>query len=316
MSRSLGVVMDPITDIQPRKDTTLALLLEAQRRGWHLSYMTLTDLGLTDGQPTARQRPLEVRDDPEDWYRLGDASESPLDHCDAVLMRKDPPVDSAYLYATHLLEAAERSGTVVANRPSGLRDAQEKLFTAHFPQCCPATLVSADPQALRSFIEARGTAVLKPLDGMGGESVFVVQHGDPNTSVIIETLTARGCRHVMAQQYLAEVAAGDKRIVMINGEPVDYALARVPADGETRGNLAAGGQGHAVALTERERWLCGCVAPALAARGLWFAGLDVIGGYLTEINFTSPTCVRELEKATELPIAERIIDDIEARLQR
>jgi glutathione synthase len=223
-------------------------------------------------------------------------------------------VDNTYIYATHILEAAERAGVIVANRPAGLRDGQEKLFTAHFPDCCAASRISMDPTALRQFVREQGAAVLKPLDGMGGESVFAVRDGDPNTSVIIETLTARGRRYAMAQRYLPEISAGDKRILVIDGEPVPYALARVPAAGETRGNLAAGGRGHAVALTDHDRWIADQIAPALMARGLWFAGLDVIGDHLTEVNFTSPTCLRELEKETGEAIAERVIASIEGRV--
>lgn len=313
MGGTLGVVMDPLDTITPYKDTSLALLLAAQHRGWQLYYMELADLGLVDGRPLARARPLTVHDDDADWYRLGEAQARELTSLDAVLMRKDPPVDSSYIYATHILEAAERGGTVVANRPRGLRDAQEKLFTAHFPACCAPTRVSMDPSALRQFVRDNEAAVLKPLDGMGGESVFVVRDGDPNASVMIETLTARGRRYAMAQRYLPAISEGDKRILVIDGEPAPYALARVPAAGETRGNLAAGGRGHAVALTDNDRWIANQVAPALMARGLWFAGLDVIGDHLTEVNFTSPTCLRELEKATGEGIAERVIAGLEAR---
>jgi len=314
VNRSLGVVMDPIEAITPYKDTTLALLLEAQQRGWDLYYMALPDLGLTNGVAAARARALSVRDDPANHYHLGEARPIELADLDAVLMRKDPPVDSAYIYATHILEAAERAGTVVANRPAGLRDAQEKLFTAHFPQCCVATRVSADPAALRAFVREQGAAALKPLDGMGGESVFVIRDGDPNTSVILETLTGGGRRYAMAQRYITQISSGDKRILIIDGEPVSYALARIPAEGETRGNLAAGGQGHAVELTARDRWISQQVIPELTRRGLWFAGLDVIGDYLTEINFTSPTCVRELTQATGIAIAGRLLDGLEARV--
>lgn len=314
MHGTLGVVMDPISSINPDKDTSLALLLAAQERGWQIYYMELPDLGLADGRAVGKVRPITVTDDAQDCYRLGAADSIELGELDGILMRKDPPVDSNYIYATHILEAAERTGTVVANRPTGLRDAQEKLFTAHFPDCSVASRVSADPAVLRHFIQEQGAAVVKPLDGMGGESVFVVRAGDANTSVILETLTGRGRRYAMAQRYLPEIAAGDKRILMIDGEPFDYALARVPADGETRGNLAAGGEGHAVLLSDRDRWLCERIAPALMARGLWFAGLDVIGDYVTEINFTSPTCVRELERATGAPIGQRIIAGLETRI--
>jgi glutathione synthase len=314
MGRSLGVVMDPINGIKPAKDTSLGLLLAAQRVGWALWYMELPDLELGAGRAYARMRPVIVYDDEDDWYRLGEPETHDLGSLDAILMRKDPPVDNTYIYATHILEAAERAGVIVANRPAGLRDGQEKLFTAHFPDCCAASRISMDPTALRQFVREQGAAVLKPLDGMGGESVFAVRDGDPNTSVIIETLTARGRRYAMAQRYLPEISAGDKRILVIDGEPVPYALARVPAAGETRGNLAAGGRGHAVALTDHDRWIADQIAPALMARGLWFAGLDVIGDHLTEVNFTSPTCLRELEKETGEAIAERVIASIEGRV--
>ncbi|HKJ94779.1 MAG TPA: glutathione synthase, partial [Gammaproteobacteria bacterium] len=256
MTIRLGVVMDPIEQIKPYKDTTLALLLEAERRQWEIRYMELADLSLADGEAWGRTRPLHVRDDNHRWHELGEPERHPLSDLDIVLMRKDPPVDSEYLYATHILEAAERAGVLVANRPLALRDAQEKLFTAHFPQCCTATLVDMRAEPLREFIRQHGRAVLKPLHGMGGDSIFVLDEGDPNTTVIIETLTQRGTRYVMAQRYLPEIRDGDKRILVVDGEPVPYALARIPAAGETRGNIAAGGRGQGVALNERDRWIC------------------------------------------------------------
>lgn len=314
MTIRLGVVMDPIGQIKPYKDTTLAMLLEAERRQWEIRYMELADLALADGEAWATSRPLHVRDDNHRWHELGDPARHRLSELDLVLMRKDPPVDSEYLYATHILEAAERAGVLVANRPLALRDAQEKLFTAHFPQCCTATLVDMRSEPLRAFIREQGTAVLKPLYGMGGDSIFVVRDGDPNTSVIIESLTQRGTRYVMAQRYLPEIRDGDKRILLIDGEPVPYALARIPATGETRGNIAAGGRGRGVPLTERDRWICEQVAPALRDRGLWFVGLDVIGDSLTEINVTSPTCVRELDNQYGLNIAGQLFDVLERRV--
>lgn len=314
MTRRLGVVMDPIERIKPYKDTTLAMLIEAERRGWSIDYMTLDDLALVNGEAWGRGCPLRVRDDNSDWFSLGEPREHSLAELDLLLMRKDPPVDSEYIYATHILEAAERAGVLVANRPLGLRDAQEKLFTAHFPACCAASRVDMRAGPLRAFIREHGAAVLKPLSGMGGDSIFVVRDGDPNTTVIIESLSARGTRYVMAQRYLPEISAGDKRILVIDGEPVPWALARIPAAGETRGNLAAGGRGEGVPLTDRDRWICEQVAPALRARGLWFAGLDVIGDYLTEINVTSPTCVRELDRIYGLNIAGELFDVLERRL--
>ncbi|WP_435103050.1 glutathione synthase [Arhodomonas sp. AD133] len=315
MSVRLGVAMDPIATIKPYKDTTLAMLLEAERRGWEIQYMELADLSLRDGEAFAHMRALHVRDDNYRWFELGDGRRRPLADLDLVLMRKDPPVDSEYLYATYILEIAERAGVLVANRPAGLRDAQEKLYTAHFPQCCTPTLVDMRAEPIRAFIHEHGRAVLKPLHGMGGESVFVVDDGDPNTTVIIETLSQRGQRYVMAQRYLPEISAGDKRILVIDGEPVPYALARIPASGETRGNIAAGGRGEGVALSERDRWIVEQVAPALRERGLYFAGLDVIGDALTEINVTSPTCVRELDALYGLNIAGQLFDVLARELE-
>ncbi len=310
----LGVVMDPIAAIKPYKDTTLAMLLEAQARGWELYYMEARDLSLLEGRPHARARRVAVRDSNSDWFSLEQAQQIDLASLDIILMREDPPVDAEYLYATHILEMAERAGVLVANKPQSLRDANEKLFALHFPQCTPPTLVSCDDAELRSFVRDQGKAVLKPLHGMGGASIFVVEANDPNLSVIIETLTEHGRTYAMAQRYLPEIKDGDKRILLVDGEPVPYALARIPARGETRGNLAAGGRGEGVELSARDRWICEQVAPALRERGLYFVGLDVIGDYLTEINVTSPTCVRELDKIYGLNISAQLFDALQARL--
>lgn len=311
----LGVVMDPIGSIKPNKDTTLAMLLEAERRGWAIRYMELGDLSLRDGQAWGNSAELHVRDDHHRWHELGKRHRHPLVELDVILMRKDPPVDNEYLYATHILEAVERAGALVLNRPRGLRDAQEKLFTANFPQCCAPTLVSMAADELRGFIREQGKVILKPLHGMGGESVFLLEQGDPNTSVIIETLSDHGRRQLMAQRYIEEIRAGDKRILLVAGEPIPYALARIPASGETRGNIAAGGRGEGVALSERDRWICDQVAPALREHGLLFVGLDVIGDYLTEINVTSPTCARELDAIYGISISSKLFDLIEHHLQ-
>ena len=312
MSRRLGVVMDPIQTIKPYKDTSLALLLEAQSRGWELGYMEMSDLRLRDGVAEANSRPLAVRDDNEDWFTLGESSSAPLADFDVILMRKDPPFDTEFVYATYLLELAEKAGSQVINRPASLRDANEKIYAQHFPQCCAPTLVARDMAALRSFVLEQGEAVIKPLDGMGGASIFKVASNDSNLSVILETLTEHGQRYAMAQRYVPEISAGDKRILMINGEPVPYALARIPAAGESRGNLAAGGRGEGVALSERDRWICNEVGASLREKGLLFVGLDVIGDYLTEINVTSPTCLRELDSLYGLNIAAQLFDVIEA----
>lgn len=309
----LGVVMDPIEHIKPWKDTTLAMLLAASARGWNLHYFELGDLYMRDGEAHGYSRDLTVRDDNQDWYQLDGGRPVALGDLDIILMRKDPPVDAAFIYATHLLERAEAAGAMVVNRPSALRDANEKLFTAHFAECCAPTLVDSAAPRLRAFIAEQGKAVLKPLDGMGGRSIFVVADGDPNTSVIIDTLTEGGSQYIMAQRYLPEIRDGDKRILMIDGEPVDAALARIPAFGETRGNLAAGGRGESVALSERDRWICARVGPSLVERGLRFVGLDVIGDYLTEINVTSPTCVRELDAANGWDIGGRLLDRLAAQ---
>ncbi|AGM40427.1 glutathione synthase [Spiribacter salinus M19-40] len=314
MAYRLGVVMDPIEGITPYKDTTLSMLLEAQRRGWEIRYLTLADLSLRDGIAYGNGARLAVRDDNHDWFTLDEREDEPLANLDAILMRKDPPVDSAYVYATHILEVAERAGALVVNRPSGLRDVQEKLAIAHFPQCCTPTVVEMQAEPLKAFINAQERAVLKPLHGMGGEAIFVVYAGDPNTSVIIEQLSERGTRYVMAQRYLPEISDGDRRILVIDGEPAPFALARMPAAGESRGNLAAGGRGVASPLTEREQWIVEQVKPLLAEHGILFAGLDVIGGYLTEVNVTSPTCVREIDAQQGTNLSGDLFAAIERRL--
>ncbi len=311
MNIALGVVMDPIESITIKKDSTFAMMLEAQVRGWQLWYMEPGDLFLRDGRGHARLRRVEVMDDSACWHRVLEEREAPLDSLNAILMRKDPPFDMEYIYATYLLEQAERLGTLVVNRPTALRDANEKLFTAWFPQCCPPTLVTRDHQRITAFLEEQGEIVLKPLGGMGGASVFRLANGDLNTNVVIETLAERGGRYVMAQRFLPEVTAGDKRILMVDGEPIPYALARIPKQGEFRGNLAAGGNGRGVPLSERDRWIAGQVGPELQRRGILFAGLDVIGEYLTEINVTSPTCIRELDAQFGINISARLLDRIE-----
>jgi len=316
MTVELGVVMDPIEAITVKKDTTLALLLAAQKRGWRLLYMEMGDLGLRDGAPQARMRELEVCDDPGHWFSLGAERARPLESLDVILMRKDPPFDIEYLYATHILEQAEARGALVINKPRSLRDANEKLFTIWFNECCPETLVTRRADQVRAFLEQHGEIIVKPLDGMGGESVFRVAGHDPNVNVIIETLTRRGSRYAMAQRCLPEIAEGDKRILMIAGEPLPYALARMPMAGESRGNLAAGGTGAGRELSARDRWIAARVGPELVRRGLVFVGLDVIGDYLTEINVTSPTCVRELDRIYGLDIGSMLMDRIAQSLPR
>ena len=315
MSKKLGVVMDPIGAINFHKDSTLAMLLAADKRGWELYYMEQGDLFLQDGRCHARLSPLQVRTDEHDWFSLSETVAVPLDELDVVLMRKDPPVNMEFIYTTFLLERAEAHGTLVLNRPRAIRNASEKLYTAWFPECCPPTRVSRDIQILKEFLAEHGDIIVKPLDGMGGASVFRVQQQDPNLNVILETITGNGTISAMAQRYIPEITAGDKRILMIDGEPFPHALARIPASGETRGNLAAGGRGEGVDLSKRDRWICAQVGPALREQGLLFVGLDVIGDYLTEINVTSPTCIRELDKLYNADIADQLMDAIDTRLQ-
>jgi glutathione synthase len=311
MSRRIGVLMDPIDSINYKKDTTLGLLWAARDRGWSLFYFEQADLYSASGETRVTAKPLEVFEDPNRWYALGDSTDMSLAELDIVLMRKDPPFDMEFVYSTHLLEDAERRGTLVVNRCQSLRDCNEKLFATQFPQCCPTLIVSRDMGQLRAFHQQHGDVVFKPLDGMGGSSIFRVGKNDPNLGVILETLTAHGTRTIMGQVYLPEIVDGDKRILMINGEPVDFALARVPLAGETRGNLAAGGTGRVQPLTERDRWIAAQVGPTLRKLGLWFVGLDVIGDYLTEINVTSPTCLREISKETGIDIAGQLMECLE-----
>ena len=313
MSRKLGVVMDPIGSINYKKDTTLALLWAAQERGWALFYIEPSGLFLDGCTPMARGRPLAVHRDPGRWYDLEDETETVLSELDIILMRKDPPFDLEYIYATYLLERAEQHGTLVVNRCQSLRDCNEKLFATVFPECCPPLVVSRDMSTLRAFHAKHKDVIYKPLDGMGGSAIFRVREDDPNLSVVLETLTGSGQQTIMAQQYLPEIAEGDKRILMINGEPVPYCLARVPLAGESRGNLAAGGSGRVQPLSQRDQWIAERVGPALKARGLFFVGLDVIGEYLTEINVTSPTCLREIEAESGLDIAGQLLDCLPLR---
>jgi glutathione synthase len=315
MAIKLGIVMDPIERININKDTSFAMLLEAQARGWTIHYMELNDLYLRDGRTFARMRGLDVERNEQCWYHFTDEMDCALDALDIVLMRKDPPFDQEYIYATYLLECAEDRGLCVVNRPRSLRDANEKLYTAWFPHCCAPTLVAREAHRIRSFLKEQGQIILKPLDGMGGVSIFHLRQNDPNLSVILETMTTRNSRYVMAQRYIPEIADGDKRILMVDGEPIPYALARIPAEGESRGNLAAGGRAEGRELTDRDRWIAQQVGTRLREKGLLFAGLDVIGDYLTEINVTSPTCVQELDKQFGLNISAQLMDRIECLIQ-
>lgn len=310
----LGVIMDPIASIKIHKDSTFAMLLAAQARGWPIWYMEQGDLYYSDSRPRAWVRPLEVKDDPRSWFKLGEAAEWDLSRFDVLLMRKDPPFDMEYIYSTYLLELAQREGVLVVNRPQSLRDANEKIFCAWFPQCSPATLVTRRIPALRRFLEQQQDIVLKPPDGFGGQSIFRVRRDDPNAGVIMETLTAGEQRTTMAQAFIPEIAEGDRRILMIDGEALPYALTRIPPAGDNRGNLAVGGKGVGVELNDRDHWICQQVGPVLQEKGLLFAGLDIIGSYLTEINVTCPTCIRELDRAFDVNIGAQVMDCIESKV--
>ncbi len=311
----IAVVMDPIEDIKPAKDTTLAMMLAAQRRGWEIAYLELGHLWLRDGVATGRAHPVTVRDDPDDWYTLGEARIERLGDFDAILMRKDPPFDTEYIYSTYILERAELQGARVVNRPQGLRDMNEKVFTAWFPECCAPTLITRDMGDMHAFLREHQRIVCKPLHGMGGRSIFVVDLGDKNANVVFETLTDYGQRFAIVQRYLPEIVeTGDTRVILVDGEPAPYALARIPSAADNRGNLAAGAKGVGRPLNDRDRWLAAQIGPVLRERGMLFVGLDVIGGFVTEINVTSPTGVRELDRQFGLDIAGSLMDAIARRL--
>lgn len=300
----LAVLMDPLNEIKPYKDSTVGMLKSAQAMGWDCVFFSPQDLVCRFGKAYALVSSIKITDEYQsDWAVVSEVGERPLSDFDIILMRKDPPFDMEYIYLTYALELAEKEGVLVANKPQGLRDANEKFFTFNFPQCCPLTIVSKNTDYLRDFWQQHQNVIFKPLDGMGGSAVFHVNEQGSNLSVILEVLTQKGQVSIMAQQYLPAITSqGDKRILLINGEPISYALARIPAEGELRGNLAAGARGEVVAITARDRWLCQQLAPTLQAKGLYFVGIDVIGDYLTEINVTSPTCAREISAETGLDI--------------
>ena len=308
----LAVVMDPIATIKPAADSTLAILLEAQARGWQLHYAELHDLWLRDAEAFGRLTALRVSGDQNDWFDLGDTAIKPLREMDVILMRKDPPFNMEYIYATYILERAESRGAVVVNRPRSLRDANEKIVISWFPECAPPSLVSSSITDLRAFVDEHERAVVKPLHGMGGHSVFMAHVDDLNRNVILETLTNHGSQYVMAQKYISEAAVGDKRILLIDGEPVPHALLRTPPRDDFRGNLSSGAVAEAVALTDRDRWICEQVGPRLRDIGLLFVGIDVIGDFMTEVNVTSPTGIRELDRLCGLKIGRDVIDAISA----
>lgn len=311
----LGIIMDPIQDIKIHKDSSFAMLLAAQAMGWDIYYMEISDLFLVNGKPAAKMQELRVEDDPQGWFSIIDETTADLDELDIILMRKDPPVNMDYIYITHLLDLAQKAGVYVVNDPSALREVNEKLFINRFPEFIVPTLVSRNEDQIFAFIDEQCDIVIKPLDGMGGTSVFRITNTDANAGVIIETLTNRGHKLAMAQRFIPEITHGDKRILLIDGKPVPHALARIPKPGEHRGNLAAGGKGKGVDLTERDRQICEEIAPVLRKMGLIFTGIDVIGDYLTEINVTSPTCIRELDNIYNLNIAKDLLSTIEKKYQ-
>jgi glutathione synthase len=308
--------MDPVESITPKKDSSLAMLLEAERRGAEIHYLQQADLRLLAGEAFGNSQLLQVRDDLADWYTLGNMQDIRLGDLDVILMRKDPPFDMEYIYSTYILERAEEAGAMIVNRPQSLRDMNEKAYIAWFADCAPLTLITRSMSELKQFLLQHERIVVKPLEGMGGKSVFVVNAGDDNSNVIFETLTDYGQRFAMAQVFIPEISAGDKRILLIDGEPIPYALARIPSADDFRGNLVMGAVGKGIELSERDRWICAQVGPKLQEAGVIFAGIDVIGDYLTEINVTSPTGIRELDAAFSLNIAAKLFDAIDARLGR
>jgi glutathione synthase len=313
----IAVLMDPLETIKPAKDSTIAMLKAATQRGCEVLAFGQGDLWVRDGRAAARLTPIEVVGDGKAWYRTGEPAVRELGAGDAILMRKDPPFDMEYICSTYLLERAEQAGALVVNRPQGLRDMNEKAYTAWFPACCAPTLISRDMAAMETFLDEHREAVFKPLDGMGGRSIFVVARGDRNVRVVLETLTDYGRRYAIAQRYLPEIATGgDARILLVDGEPVPHALVRMPASGDHRGNLAAGARAESRALTERDRWLAAQIGPVMRERGMLFVGLDVIGGFVTEINVTSPTGIREIEAKHGHDIGGMLIDAVLARLAR
>ena len=312
----LGIVMDPISQVKVSKDSSMAMMFEAQKRGYEIYYMEMQDLYLDQGQASATTQKVKVFDDTNHWYELSDPQDIALSELDAILMRKDPPFDTEYIYATYMLERAEVEGTLIVNKPQSLRDCNEKLFTAWFADLTPRTLVTRNDGQIRAFHQALKDIIIKPLDGMGGSSIFRIKEDDVNVGVIIETLTNHGQQYAMVQEYMPEIVDGDKRILIVNGEPMPYCLARIPAQGETRGNLAAGGRGVARPLSPSDKLIAETIAPELKKRGLYFVGLDIIGDKVTEINVTSPTCIREIEAAYPINISGKLMDAIEENIRR
>lgn len=320
MSIKIGFVMDPLSSINTKKDSTFAMMLAAQKSNWEIHTIYQADLYTENETPRAYSRITHVEDNPDHWFDFSKEQDIDLSSLDVILMRKDPPFDIEYINTTYILQLAEQHGSLIVNKAASLRDNNEKMFIAQFPQCCTPFLVSRNKNRLREFVQQRFQAeqqdvILKPLDGMGGASIYRVNPQDPNLSVILETLSENESRTVMAQQFIPEIIHGDKRVLLVDGEAIPYALARIPASGETRGNLAAGGTGVGVELTKRDHWICQQIAPVLKQQGILFAGIDIIGDYLTEINITSPTCIRELDRIYSLDIAGDLMRCIEKYLK-
>jgi glutathione synthase len=312
--KKIGVLMDPIERINIIKDSTFSMMLAAQQQNWQIYYMEMSDLFVDCGTAKATAAQITVEDNATNWFKKEPCQDIVLGELDAILMRKDPPFDMEFIAATYVLEMAEKQGCLVVNKPQSLRDCNEKMFINWFPQCTTPCICTSSKQKIEQFWQHHKDIILKPLNGMGGESIFRVKQGDPNFSVIWETLTRNGQEMIMVQKFIAEISSGDKRVLLIDGEPVPYALARIPAEGETRGNLAAGGRGVAQPITERDRWICQQIGPTLREKGLIFVGIDIIGDYLTEINVTSPTCIQEINKAYDLDIAGDLITAITQKL--
>lgn len=312
----LGIVMDPISEVKVAKDSSMAMMFEAQARGYEIYYMEMQDLYLDRGKARASVQKVKVYDDTNHWYDLFERNDIALSELDAILMRKDPPFDTEYIYATYILERAEVEGTLIVNKPQSLRDCNEKLYTAWFADLTPRTLVTRNDAQIRALHQELKDIIIKPLDGMGGSSIFRIKEDDANVGVIIETLTNHGQQYAMVQEYMPEIVDGDKRILIVNGEPMPYCLARIPAQGETRGNLAAGGKGVARPLSPTDKLIADTIAPELKKRGLYFVGLDIIGDKVTEINVTSPTCIREIEAAYPINISGKLMDAIEENINK
>jgi glutathione synthase len=310
----LGIVMDPIETIDPKKDSSLAMLLEAKKRNYEIYYMQQQDLKLIEGKALADAHIIDVFDNNKEWFKASKELELNLKELNVILMRKDPPFDMEFIYTTYILDKAEQQGVLVVNKPSALRDMNEKVYTSWFPECTPPTLITRSMKGIKSFLKKYKKLVIKPLDGMGGKSIFVLNESDKNTNVILETLTDHGTRYAMSQLYIPEITKGDKRILLIDGKPIPHALARIPPEDDNRGNLVMGAKGEGRDLTERDEMICESIGETLRNKGVLFCGIDVIGDYLTEINSTSPTGIKELDRIFDINIAGVFFDAVEKKL--